>query len=727
MKDDFTSNTDNFDYKDVKDKDLDNYEPIAIAGKVLENEPDSENPLVKKAEYFLTKYYKIELDKLMEQYPQTKSLFIDYSKVELFDPVFADELLDKPDLIMQALKVASKQYKGGLIELHTDYAPIIRIFNLPQERIIQIKDLSSDHIGKLIAVEGIIRQITNVLPRIRLANWLCKKCGNEILLPQEDVDLRKPRLCPECKHKDFELDEDNSIFKDYQKIEITEPLDKVKGGESTNVLNIIVTEDIVNLFTAGDRIVFTGTLRLKKPDKKQTIYGKYLDCIHIENTKQEYEDVEITREDEEKIKQLANNPEVYSLISKSVAPNIYGHDKIKEAIAMQLFGGVKKILQDKSKIRGNIHILLIGDPGTGKSQLLQYTTRVAPKSLYVAGKTASGAGLTATAVKDEFGEGGWTLKAGALVLASGGFAMVDEFDKMNNEDRSSMHEAMEQETVSIAKAGIIASFKTETSVLAAANPKFGRFDSYKNIAEQIDIPPTLMSRFDLFFVMRDILDEKRDKETVMSILKTHKSGEMLRQEMVDVESAKTEESKERELDSDFLRKYVSYARTRVFPVMTEKAMQKIQKFFIDMRRMSQEGRVAVTYRQLEALVRLSEASARIRLSEKITEEDAERAILLFKNSMEQVGVDPETGAFDIDIIATGQSRSQINKLKRVMELIEELTKDKKMISFDELVAEAERENIDKTKVREIVEKLTKAGDIYEPRPFNYAIPRKEQS
>jgi len=331
---------------------------------------------------------------------------------------------------------------------------------------------------------------------------------------------------------------------------------------------------------------------------------------------------------------------------------------------------------------------------------------------------------TATAVKDEFGEGGWTLKAGALVLASGGFAMIDEFDKMSPEDRSAMHEAMEQETVSVAKAGIVTSFRTETTVLAAANPKYGRFDSYKNLAEQIDIPPALMSRFDLFFVMRDILDEKKDRETVMSILKTQKRGQELVNKQVEIEGEEEELEKD-EINAEFLKKYISYGRTKIFPILTDKAMKKLQKFFIDLRRMSQDGRVSVTYRQLEALVRLSEASARVRLSKKVTEEDTQRAIDLFKYSMEQVGVDPETGAYDIDIIATGQSHSQTNKIKKILVMIGELTTDKKTVSFNEIVEEAEKDKIDKVRVREIVDKLLKTGDIYEPRPFNYAVARKD--
>ena len=269
-----------------------------------ENEEIETNPLVEKAETFLTKYYISELNKLINNYPKEKSLYIDFQKIEVFNPDFADQLLDSPDLVIDAFNVVIQQYKPSLLSQNIDFAPKIRFFNLPEDKRILIKNLSSEHIGKLIAIEGIVRQFTTVLPKIKSAHWVCKHCGFEINLPQEDFKIRKPNMCPECKHKDFELDEKESEFMDYQKIEIQEPLDELKGGEQSNTLNIIVTDDLVNRFTAGDRLIFTGILRLRKPDKKQTIYGKYLEGLSIETTKQEYEEVEITKEDEEKIKKL---------------------------------------------------------------------------------------------------------------------------------------------------------------------------------------------------------------------------------------------------------------------------------------------------------------------------------------------------------------------------------------------------------------------------------------
>ena len=687
------------------------------------NEPVT-NPSLEKFDYFLNLKYSKEIEKLNDK---NRILRIDFKGLEEYDPYLADELIKKPDNCIDAIKYCINK-RIVLFSENKELEPIVSVYNLPSEHRVLIKHISADNIDNLIGVEGIVRQFTTILPKLKVAHWLCKRCGYEFNVDVKH-EIETPTACPECRHKFLSLIENKSVFIDYQKLEIQEPLEVLKGGEQSNTLVVSVTDSLVGKVGAGDRIIVTGIMRLVPPQKKQSVYGKYLECFDIEETKQDYEDIEIGEEDLEKIKAYSENPEIYETLVNSIAPNIHGHYVIKESIALQLFGGVKKTMEDGSKTRGNIHILLIGDPGVGKSKVLLYASNVAPKSLYVVGKTASGAGLTASAVKDEFGEGGWTLKAGALVLASGGFAMIDEFDKMSPEDRSAMHEAMEQETVSVAKAGIVSNFKTETSILAAANPKFGRFDQYKTVPEQIDIPPTLMSRFDLFFSIKDLLDEKKDRETVMSILKGHKTGELL-SKMKQTDLAKKDreyldKSSKPQIPPELLKKYISYARTRISPILSDKAMDRLGKFFIDLRKKSKDGRVTVTYRQLEALIRLSEASARVRLAQTVELDDAERAIKLFKTSMEQVGLDPETGDMDIDIITTGQSHSQAVQMRNLLEIIKDWCKEHDSMNLNELMAEAESRKIDKTKVQDYISKLLRAGDVYEPKPLHYKPVFKE--
>jgi len=678
-----------------------------------------ENPFVSRFQQFFETEYLKHIEKIVEKYSEKKSLEIDFKELEKFDFELADELLDNPDYLIQAAERAIQKIEIPSIAIQ-EFKPFIRFYNLPEDRHILLRNISAEHLNKLIAVEGVIKQITDVLPRLKTAIWKCNRCGNTYSIAQTKDSIKEPVLC-ECKHKDFSLVSEESVFIDSQKIQIQEPLEKLKGNEQPTTLDIIVTNDLVNRVSAGDRIIITGILRLHKTKKEGLVFSRILEAIHLEQTSKEFEEIEISEEEIEEIKRLAKDPAIYDKIIKSIAPSIYGHENVKEAVALQLFGGVKKILPDKQTIRGNIHVLLVGEPGVAKSQLLQAANNIAPKSIYVAGKTTSAVGLTATAVKDEFGEGGWTLKAGALVLASNGTVMADELDKMEAEDRTALHEAMEQGMISVAKAGIITRFKTETSILAAANPKYSRFEKTENVMKQIDLPATLISRFDLFFIIKDVLDKQKDEKIAEHILRTHQAGQKLRQHISGEKKLKEKELKEieervkPEIEPELLKKYISFARQNVFPVLTEEALQEITSFYISLREKGREEEVyTATHRQLEGLVRLSEASARVRLSNEIERQDALRAIRLVKTSLEEVIRDPQTGKLDIDYITTGQPQSDREKIKTILRIIKDKALEVDAVPIDEVLKEALDSGIEKDEARELIRKLIVRGDLYSP-------------
>jgi len=348
-------------------------------------------------------------------------------------------------------------------------------------------------------------------------------------------------------------------------------------------------------------------------------------------------------------------------------------------------------------------MLLVGDPGAGKSQLLTFVNVASPKSRYVAGRSASGAGLTATVVKDEFLRG-WALEAGAIVLADKGVLVLDEMDKMTQEDTSAMHEALEQQTVTIAKANIQATQRSQTSVLAAANPKFGRFDPYQIIAQQINLPPPLISRFDLIFVLRDLPDRKKDSNIAHQILMNQ-----------------SYQDKDPEIKPEVLRKYIAYTKQKIFPVLTEEAIEDIKKFYVDLRNSGQDGdgaikSIPITARQIEAIIRLSEASAKIRLSNKVTKKDVARALEIQRYCLNEIGMDPETGQLDSDRINTGITASTRGKMVAVREVIFGMDEaGKKAIPVEEIMATAATKGISEQKVEEAIEKLKRAGDIFEPK------------
>jgi replicative DNA helicase Mcm len=687
-----------------------------------ELEKENGSPFVQMFEEFFNLEYRKEIEKIIEDYPETRSIVIDFKKLEKFNPELADELLDNPDKLIEAASIAIQNVDVPSLNIE-EFKPHIRINNLPKDSDLDIKRLSAKHLNKLICIEGVVRQITDVLPKLTLAVWKCKRCGNIYKIPQSKQLIKQPVMC-ECHHRDFDLVEEQSHFIDYQKIQIQEPLEKLKGNEQATYIDVYVSDDLVSKISAGDKTKFSGTLRLIPPQKdKKVVYGRYLDANHLEETEKEFDEIDISKEEEEEVIRLAKNPKIYSMLTESIAPAIYGHDTVKESIALQLFGGVTKYLPNDQRIRGNAHILLIGDPGCGKSQLLQATNSIAPKSIYITGKTSSGVGLTASAVKDEFGEGGWTLKAGALVLSSGGMCMADELDKMDADDRSALHEAMEQGMISVAKAGIVTRFKADTSLLAAANPKFSRFDPFIPFMEQINLPPSLISRFDLFFMIRDVLDRTMDQKISEHILNTHKSGEKLRQSEHTGIALKKEEKEEIEkittpiIDGALLRKFVSFARQTCFPVLSEDATKTIIDFYVSLRDQGRnEGAYAATARQLEGLVRLSEASARVRLSNTVEVSDADRAIRLVKTSLMDTVTDPETGKIDIDIVTSGTTHSKQNALTTVLHIIKEtMNEGVDMVPIEQVIEEAGEKGIDESKVRAALEELEKKGEIYKPR------------
>ncbi|MCD4740032.1 minichromosome maintenance protein MCM, partial [archaeon] len=542
---------------------------------------------VQQSEEFLRDKCQQSMEELADSYPQKKSLIIEFTELEKHSPELADDLMENPEQIVKALEQAAKDMKvidsqGKPVE------PIIRIRNFPDKDFkyhMFVRDINSDFINKMIVVEGVINKITDVRPKVELAVFECIHCGNKYRIFQNNElygKLKEPGVCT-CQRNSWKLNLEESTFIDMQKMQIQEPLEAIIRGEQAKTIEVWLEGDITNQFYPGDKVITNGTLKLIPPKHKGSVYATYINAVHVEKTEREFEEVELTPKEEKEIEELAKDPEIYDKIIKSVAPSIYGYKEVKEALALQLFGGTKhKVLPDGIKIRPDIHILLIGDPGTAKSQMLSYIYSLAPKGVFVAGKSATGAGLTATAERDEFGDGGWTLKAGALVLASGGHAMIDEFGQMGDEDRSSMHEAMEQQRISIAKAGIVTTFKAETAILAASNPKFGRFDPFEPPAGQFNIPPALLSRFDLIFPIRDIIDEETDKNMAEHILTGHQTAGVKKHQRKGILTKKQLEEAEKKItpiiDAGFLRKYIAYSRKRVYPVLTTEATKKIKDY-----------------------------------------------------------------------------------------------------------------------------------------------------
>lgn len=649
--------------------------------------------LVAKFKEFLRKKYYSEMVKAANE---GVALSVDFKIMDKFNPKLGEVLLTEPDLFFEMAQEASEQ-----IELPDKVR--IRFFGLPE--ITNIRDLRSKHIKRFLCVEGVVRRASEIRPEIIKTIWKCPECEDEIEQARRGNFISRPTECKCGNRRD--LIQKDKVMIDTRWITVEEPFE-LTDGEKPSQVNIFLTEDLVDpefrrMTDPGNRLKISGSLvEIPKGKSWSPKLDFFVHANHVEPTEIGWQHLKISKKDEEEIKKLAKNEKVYELLVDSLAPSLYGLREIKESIILQLFGGVPADLKDGTHIRGDIHLLLIGDPASGKSQLLKLVPEIVPRGRYVSGKGVTGAGLTATVTKDEQFMGGWVLEAGALVLTNKGLLSIDEFEKMDPQDQVAMHEALEQGSISIAKASIVATLPAKTSVLAGGNPKFSRFDPYMPIAKQITIPDTLLSRFDLKFAMRDVPDSEKDRVVAEHMMRTR--GEE------DYEGAKPK------LDAEFIRKFVAYARENCKPKMSKEAGRLLKNFYVRTRKKAEGSGAAVpiTLRQFEALIRLSEASAKAQLSKEVRKEDAQRAMKLMKYSLQQLGLDPETGQIDVDRSEGGVSSSERSRIRIILDIVNELSKKKKEISLDDLRSEAAKEGIDE--IDDVIDKLKREGMLFEPSP-----------
>jgi replicative DNA helicase Mcm len=633
-----------------------------------------------------------------------KIVSLDHAHLRKFSHDFAEELLAHPEEYIAMLETAFEE-AFDVKNLR------VRLFNLPASKDLNLKirDIRAKHMDQFIVTEGIVKQASDVRPQVVNAKFECPSCGAVLSILQIDKKFREPTRCS-CGWKgNFKLLSKEMV--DAQRLLIEESPDMLEGGEQPRRINIFLKEDLVDpkmeeRTTPGSKVKILGILKeVPIPLQTGAISTRFdiaIEANNIQPLEESFEDLSVSEEETKDILELAADPNIYKRLSMSISPSVYGYNEIKEAILLQVFGGIKKKKSDGGQSRGDIHILLVGDPGVAKSVLLKFTSTVAPRGRYVSGKAATSAGLTAAVVKDEFLRG-WSLEAGAMVLSNKGMVCVDEIEKMNEQDRSTMHEAMEQQTVTISKANIHATLRAETSVLAAGNPKLGRFEPYTPIPQQIDISPALLSRFDVIFVIRDLPNPKQDEAIASHVLEEHQQ-EVIR----DI------------IEPKLFRKYVAYAKQKIKPKLSKEAADEIKDFYIRLRNQSVRTDtdikpIPITARQLEGIIRLSEAHAKMRLSDEVTRDDAKKAIHLLQTSLSQVGYDEETKSFDIDKITTGITSSKRSKIITVREKIAELeSRFGKLIPEEELLKELTGK-LTPPDVEESIEKLSKEGFIFRPK------------
>lgn len=639
----------------------------------------------------------------LESYPPTKKLH--------------HQLQAYPQEIIPIMDQTIKEYMlDMLIDSHASETEISKVENniykvrpYGLSKTINIRDLNPNDIDKLVSIKGLVIRASTIIPDMKQAFFRCDVCHHTVTIDIDRGRISEPTRCPReicSSDNSMQIVHNRSEFADKQVIKLQETPDVVPDGQTPHSVSLCVYDELVDFARAGDRIKVTGIFRsvpVRVNPRQRTIksiFKTYFDVVHIqkidkrrigidpsilqteisESISTNTEIRKFTEEEEMKIKDLSKNPDLYSILTKSIAPSIYEMDDVKKGILLQLFGGSNKefLKGEAPRFRGEINVLLCGDPSTSKSQLLQYVHKISPRGVYTSGKGSSAVGLTAYITRDQDTKQ-LVLESGALVLSDGGICCIDEFDKMSDSTRSVLHEVMEQQTISIAKAGIITTLNARTSILASANPIGSKYNPDLSVPQNIDLPPTLLSRFDLVYLILDKIDEFNDRRLARHLV------EMYMEDQVN-------ESKSSLVPFEFLTSYISYARQNIHPILSKEAADELVRAYIEMRKLGEdvrasERRITATTRQLESMIRLSEAHAKMRLSNEVILKDVQEATRLMRSAIKDYATDA-SGKIDMDLIYTGegivQRRAKGDLKRELFKLLEGMVAQGSTVKFTDL-------------------------------------------
>lgn len=668
--------------------------------------------LLTRCETFLSSI-RSDVEAYLSTFPDTAVFEIAYDDVVAFE-YGADLVADwrtHTQNVCDHLSLALKDFISAEFEHSADIVAdetTVRITGYDESAIFDVGQYAPDSVaGRLIHLRGQVTGRSKRKLRDEVVAFECTKCGTSTRVHQHGEKLMYPEQCYGCETQGpFQVNESETVMRDYQTIRL-QTLPEEAAGTETESLTVRVYDDQVGNLSPGDRCILNVLMKTRryKDTRIKELEGEIHSMTKLTSDHTDV-DIEPYREEIESI--AADDP--FAALIDSIAPFHTGDEHIKEALALQLFGGVEKELPDSSWLRGNSHMLLMGDPGTGKTSLIRYVSELVPRAEYASGKKSTSAGLTASAVKDEFAEGGWTLQAGTLVRANNGLACIDELDKMDPDDRDGMIQAMSEQriTVTMVVAGVL---PAKCSVLAAANPKYGSFDSMKDIGQQLNLDSVILSRFDLWFVMRDEPDEDHDESVATNMTDDARVGQKIAgdHELSASDKAHTETP----VPPEMFRAYVAMGK-RCYPVFTSDAKDRVVREYVKLRQLNDgDGPVPTTPRIVEGLHRLSEASARIRLSDEVSVEDVERAIRIQRRSLESLGVDPETGELDASRFETGTTTTKHERSKALLAIIEGQTTDDAPASLSDVKEEA-MILMTEEQYEETLDRLRAADELYEP-------------
>jgi replicative DNA helicase Mcm len=633
-----------------------------------------------------------------------KSLVVDFGDLLRYNNDLANRVLLEPDSSLASFKIAAFETMRSENALYADRVKrelTIRLRGLPD--LVPLRAVDTSYIDRMIAVSGMVVRTSELRPLMTEAAWVCPS-GHLSYQEQDDMQLKRPPKCELCgEARNFELDRKHSRFIDFQVVRVQELPEELPPGQLPQFFDVNIEGDIVNTARPGDRVVLTGVVRAV-PDYalgqvRTRLFKSQIDCNQVEVKGKEPESVLVTKEDEDLIRKVAGSPDAYERLVASIAPVILGHLPEKEAILLLLAGGSATQLPDGTKLRGDINALFVGDPGTGKSEMLKFASQVAPRGLYASGRGTTAAGLSAAVIREK---NVLMLEAGVVVLADQGIAAIDEFEKMKPEDRTALHEMMEQQTVTIAKGGIYATLNARTAILAACNPVLGRYNPFQNLTENIGtLPIPLLTRFDIIFVFRDQPSPAEDERLATHILAVH---------------SKRSYTTPPPIEFSLLKKYITYCK-RVNPSLTKGAVDRLREFYLELRKAGgAEDSIPPTPRTLEAMIRIATARARVLLRDEVTEEDALAAIALMNRMVEDVLTDATTKKTDFGI-QLGKPVGETKNIRAAMEVLKSLEgTEKKPVERKAFKEELMKAKFSDEDAEKMIRTMFREGMVYESKP-----------
>lgn len=663
-------------------------------------------------------YYRDEIARFAERYPDSTLFEISWQTLSRGLADVADDYLIAPEEIGTYLDEALR-----MVDLPIDVGfkeATVVVGDLPEWHTHYPGEFSpTEEAGTYRSITGEVSKATDVYSKITEACFECVRCETRTDIPQDGSEFQEPHECAGCDRQGpFNIILEHSSFVDAQKLRLQTP-PEIAQGASTDI-DVFVEGELADKAGVGDRVTVSGVVHLEQQssgNKKQGVFYPYVNGRHIEREETDIDDLDITPTERERIEHLASGAEgdPLDLAAESLAPKIYGYDQIKRMSILAMVGGARTEYASGDFDRGEFHMLLLGDPGTAKSKLVSRIEQLAYRSVGVSGKRSTTAGLTATTTQDDFGDGEWTLEAGAFVKANGGIVCIDELDDMAPDDRAAMLEPMSKQTIHVTQAGINTHLQTRTAVVAAGNPKNGRFDPTRELPDQFDLGATLLSRFDLIYTLQDRPEEEMDRSIAGHILTMRDSAKRrMRGDDVEGDAAPDEPP----IDAETLRKWIALAKQHDPPVFeSDEIRETLRENFVEIRGSNgydPTAPVPVTHRKLEGVIRVAEAAAKFEFSDAITERHAKIAMEAVGRSMQDFGKD-EDGRLDVDIQETGSSHNQKDRMERIAELITDLEGDDGGAPYEEVVEAAMDEGIGKNQVEHAIEKLKRNGNAYSPK------------